>query len=289
MGVLGPISALGTSWWLEVHDAGVDTAAIALWFGQRLLQFDADYSRFKADSYVGQLNTKRILANPPPELVTLLTRGQHWYEGTGGQFNILTATSQVAQGYGQLASVPAKNKPVGNPVSDIVISDTEIRLTSGAIDLGGFGKGWLIDRLAEELATQFGSKYFLLNGGGDMYGTCLPDNAAFEIAVEHPETPGMYIAKIPLHQAAFAASSTYKRQWQQAGAEKNHIIEPQKNVSVAACANHVVATDAETADVYATLGCIDHSYLQNTVLAYCLMPASGPAHVSKNFSPWLLG
>jgi len=60
--------------------------------------------------------------------------------------------------------------PLPDPRSAITITDDAITLTAGALDIGGFGKGYLIDLLAQDLKAH-DLHHFLINGGGDIYVT----------------------------------------------------------------------------------------------------------------------
>lgn len=57
------------------------------------------------------------------------------------------------------------------------------------IDLGGLGKGWMIDHIAG-IMREHGHEYFLVNGGGDLYVNA---SQPVEFALEHPTEDGMGI------------------------------------------------------------------------------------------------
>lgn len=58
-----------------------------------------------------------------------------------------------------------------------------------SIDLGGLGKGWLIDKLSDLLRNE-GYKEFLINGGGDMY---VSSTEKQECYIEHPRDTELVI------------------------------------------------------------------------------------------------
>ncbi|MEM9336841.1 MAG: FAD:protein FMN transferase [Patescibacteria group bacterium] len=284
---LGPIAALGTTWWVEVHDLDIDQAAIEQWLNRRLITFNDTYTRFTTTSLVGTLNTSGKVENAPQEFLDLVQQVKHWYLITNGVFNALTANQQVSRGYGQPETAGAHQELAADPITDLAVTGSKVTLHKGALDLGGFGKGWLIDAIARELQQEFRLQYFLVNGGGDMYATILPDNSPFQIQVEHPTVAGVYIASIPLTNQAFAASSTYKRQWQNNGQTATHIITPGNDQETDPIANHVVAGTAEAADVFATVGCINKALMDDQGFDYCLLGEEYSA-VTPRFQTWLL-
>jgi thiamine biosynthesis lipoprotein len=252
------LPALGTYWWFELFDAdAADQEELTNILGARLQAFDALYSRFNPESLVYRLNTEGFLplSDVPvlEEFLELLAIGAELYEDTEGVFNFLTAGLQVAAGYGALESVRQTNTDtVPNPLTDLIITDSDITLNHGAIDLGGFAKGWLIDDLAVSLSEELGYEHFLINGGGDMFATSDTAGEPIEITIEHPNVPDTYIARLPLLNQGFASSSTIKRAWEQNGEPRQHILKTHE----ATVASHIVAADAMTADLFATLACV---------------------------------
>lgn len=131
-------------------------------------------------------------------------------------------------------------------------------LTGRGIDLGGIGKGYLIDKLAKELQEKFSLKYFLINGGGDMYGTS-DNEKEIKVYLQHPIESYSFIGSIKIKNQAFCCSSSFKRCWAINGVEYNHFVDTKKENLILA-SSYVVAPTATEADVYATVLCIvsDH-------------------------------
>jgi thiamine biosynthesis lipoprotein len=276
MSKFGPYAALGTSWWVEFFEpVPEDTFSV---LRETIDQFEADYSRFKPDSLVGRLNQGEVLiAENLPELLAMLQYGQELYCDSNGVFNILTGGTQLAAGYGQAQK--SKVELAANPLLDLKIGAT-ISLSKGALDLGGFGKGWLIDKLVAKLLS-LNLKYFLVNGGGDMFGTTMSDGAPIEVYVEHPTAEGVYLAQVPLVNQSLAVSSTFKRQWVHTGQTYNHL-----QLKGSGVASHVVAKTALLADTIATRLCLSGENL--TVEYEYLFWQDGRAVYSSQFNEWLL-
>lgn len=88
-------------------------------------------------------------------------------------------------------------------------------------DFGGIGKGYCIDRLSDIL-REAGYEYFLVEGGGDMFGTRKKDGKGFRIALEWPGKPDRAFGLIELKDQAVAVSDSFKRRW----GDWHHIIDP---------------------------------------------------------------
>lgn len=79
-------------------------------------------------------------------------------------------------------------------------------------DLGGIGKGYCIDLVAEFLKER-GYVYFLVEGGGDMYGTTKHDGGAYRVALEWPGKPDTAFGIVELRSQGIAVSDSFKRRW----------------------------------------------------------------------------
>jgi thiamine biosynthesis lipoprotein len=128
-------------------------------------------------------------------------------------------------------------------------------LRNGKLDVGGFGKGWAIDQVAALLNNE-GMKEYLINAGGDMYGTS-ERGQPITIYLEHPTTPNWYLEQTTLFHQGFAASTRTKRQWRHHNQTYSHIIDTTPT--------HLVSPDYDTgvfikasqtvmADAFATTG-----------------------------------
>lgn len=246
--------AIGTHFWIEIFDAISDKQLEATEGRLKLLSsvFNENYSRFRVDSLISKLNRERRLEKPSEELCTILSYGKNLYLRSQGVFNILTGHILEAQGYDANYSFTAKENVdsllMGNPLTDLLISESEIILSVGNIDLGGFGKGYLIDLVASNLLAN-GIEYFLVNGGGDMYGTS-NGGEAITIYLEHPTKPGQYLIETTLKNQGFAASSPFKRQWKSREKIYTHII---ASGDIPQIATFVKANKAVDADAFATV------------------------------------
>ncbi len=291
--VLPAIAALGTTWLVELFDeVDTETADETYSLIRRFLSvFEAKYSRFKPDSVISTVNSAKILEHPDETTIELLTLGQQLYRDTGGIFNILIGEHLIARGYDADYSFAPTEEPeiIPSPLESLIITPERITLTAGHIDLGGYGKGYLIDRLADWLHER-GFKHFLINGGGDMYATS-DHGAPVTIYLEHPSAPGTYVAKTTLKNQGFAASSTHKRRWKVSGKEYSHIVDTsaEKSSNADEFGIYVKAPEAVTADAWATTLLISDSQSHEVITSQndagfaCYHPTSNLFTKSQNF------
>lgn len=249
MTTLGPIAALGTRWYIELFEPVLDEAVLTSQIHDYLLAFEYKFSRFKADSLLTKLNQSGQLTDADDETLNLFTKALEMYEATHGVFNIAVGAELEAVGYNAAyAFTHTEALKTERPKLPEVLTVDEATITvAGAqLDLGGIGKGFLIDRLAEHLLT-LGHRYFVINGGGDMYISS-DHGEPVEIILAHPQDMSRHIGSVALKDQGFAASSPYVRAWKDkvTGEARNHLL-TDKTI-----ASYTVAADTTTADVWAT-------------------------------------
>ena len=243
--------ALGTTWWIELFEnlTNQNLDEVKNFVEVFVSTYEKKYSRFLPDSQISILNRERSFQNPSPELVQLLEYGKRLYLRSDTHFNLLTGHILESKGYNADYSFTDSGsaETPGNPITDLTITPKLIELKHGNIDLGGFGKGYLIDLLAKELQQTLNLEQFLINGGGDMYAT-INAGEPITIFLEHPTKPGTGIAKTTLLNQGFAASSPHKRVWKNSTGTHTHIVSKQLNAD----ATFVKASTAADADAFAT-------------------------------------
>jgi thiamine biosynthesis lipoprotein len=275
------IEALGTYWWFEFFEEIGDFEKVKNLVLKEIEIFEKTYSRFLENSQISTLNSQRYLQNPTQELLYLIQIGLYFYHKTDGYFNPILGGVLEDLGYDKDYSFALKNQDkiidgnfekdlfqqVSNPKDFVVFEANKISFVGkGNWDLGGYGKGFLIDKIGAILESEFGLKNFLINGGGDIL---VRGNLPQEIILEDPFNPGYELTKITLQSSALAASSTQKRNWKDKNSNQtfSHILDPKKMQTVANTASFVIAKNALEADVLATLVCMskDNSDLISTL------------------------
>jgi FAD:protein FMN transferase len=250
--------ALGTTWWIEIFaDISGETRHVMLHdLAIFAAHFEATYSRFRSDSTLSQLNIKRTLPSPALDVTELLQYGVDLYDRTNHHFNLLIGERLLARGYdADYSFVIDESKLeviVPDPRTALTITDTVITLQAGLLDIGGYGKGYLIDLIAERLRSVHGQTEFLINGGGDMYGTT-EHGAPIMIHLEHPTKPSYSLGTTTLLNQGFAASSPHKRSWKRDGTNYTHIVSTVDTPTTDIDASFILADSARDADAFATV------------------------------------
>lgn len=256
MTLLPTINGLGTTWWIEIFDELTDEKSQIIFNDLRLFitTFNDRYSRFYIESDLSRLNDARFIEKPPNEFLKILKFGITLYHDTNEVFNFLVGERMEASGYDPTYSFTPKEASLTTPDPTAVLSLSQKRITLalGRVDIGGYGKGYLIDLIAKRLQKKHHLSYFLINGGGDMYVTS-DFGKPVTIYLEHPSIAGTYLAETTLYHEGFAASSTQKRRWESAGQTYTHIIDTKTgNTHDTSLGVFVKAPEAKLADAWAT-------------------------------------
>ena len=240
---------IGTHWWFEVLGSNAFAKSTQTTIDRVMDEFNRDYTRFTDTSYVGRLNTKKTLTNFPVELYDMLVVARDMYRASDGVFDISVGGVLHGLGYGDRKH---RGKVVPNFWDEVKLTRDKIVIPSeSVIDLGGLGKGWLIDKLVAAMQER-GHKQFIVNGGGDMY-VC--SDTPIEIALQHPTKHDESIGIIPITHGALAVSSSVMRTWQHDGQTHHHIIDPATSQSSQSSiiSTYVRADTALIADIMATI------------------------------------
>ena len=227
--------------------------------------FEERYSRFREDSLLSRLNRTKVLADPPADLVTMCTLGLEYYRRTQGLFNIGTETHQRAQGYDvdyTFAPHPELD-PVTLDLSEALrVSPRKITLDPRiTLDLGGLGKGFLIDKISNLLQSKLKLRYFVINGGGDIYATS-DHNAPVKTYLRDPENPARALQPVSLRNQALCGSSPVLRRWR----DKTHLLNPLNPAKPVTRSAFVIASTATEADILATVATLaEESEMQRII------------------------
>ena len=256
-------TALGTKWCIIINNQCQNKSFIYELLQSHVLEFENKYSRFKNTSQISLLNQERSLINPDAELVEMLELAQKWFELSGGIFNVLVADYLEKSGYNTELNFQSQNLEtaiIGNPLTDICIEDNKITLQGNSrIDLGGLGKGFLVDAIKDLLREKFGLINFVINAGGDIYFSSEKETKTFYL--NSPFSADEYISSVELQNQALCSSSRFLRAWtdKNSGQKFNHLVETKTlekmNIEFVT-QSYVIANRAVIADILATIICL---------------------------------
>ncbi len=233
-----------------------------LW--QQIDAFEQHFSRFLVSSELSRFNTAAGSKQPvSPEFRTLLATAKAYAEKTGGLYNPFILPALQRAGYKGSWPSPhkgSKQLDYGQRASadwhTITVGDTWARIPADtALDFGGIGKGFLLDRLSETLQTEGIGNYWLSLGGDILCNGADANSDSWYIGIARAEETGKTVAAVKNHgqKLAVATSGTTKRRGANERGTWHHIIDPRTgepattNVLTAT----VCAQDAVTADIAA--------------------------------------
>jgi thiamine biosynthesis lipoprotein len=241
----------GEDWMLDTAEA-------------RLRELEGLWSRFLGTSDLTRAN---VQAGQPvvvhDDTLAVVARSLEAWRQTAGRFDITTLPALVQHGYTHSAvdaSVAAPLVP-GRRVGmsawvQVDYQDRTITVpATSAIDLGGIGKGFAADLVAEEL-VEAGALGAVVNVGGDVRVIGRPHDAtSWFVGIEDPRQPPEHLAFLHLEDGGIATSGITVRHWTAAdGSAAHHLIDPVTGRPVvdASLSATVLAADTATAEAFAT-------------------------------------
>lgn len=210
--------ATGTKWGILV-DEDVPEGLFAELVTEAA-RFESLYSRFKDDSIIGRINAVGKLGEEQrvevsSELGEMLKFGKELQELTKGAFDLNVAGLLEGYGYDASYAFELKKDLIEKERGSWNLEELYPQVflwTKGyvSLDLGAFGKGRLIDKLADRLLER-GIRHYLVDGGRDFRGTVKRDDSAWRIALEHPFDANLAIGEFELKNCALACSGISQR------------------------------------------------------------------------------
>lgn len=222
---------------IQFPEKGVDRSA-ALRAFDRIDALERQLTVYRDDSEVSLLARNAVGTPCPVEnrLFDLLVDCHRLWGETGGAFDITAGPLIRAWGFmRRQGRVPTENeiaqtrKIVG---SDKVRLDPkartiELAMSGMEINFGAIGKGYALDRVAEDLFAAGGTSFLLGAGQSSIraMGT-LPGQAGWPLDLAHPNQPGTLLGRVMLSDQAASTSGTAEQFFLHEGRRFGHIIDP---------------------------------------------------------------
>ncbi|QDT09084.1 FAD:protein FMN transferase [Planctomycetes bacterium K23_9] len=223
---------------LPAHEAAkADGALEAL---EMVDQIESDLTIYQPTSQIAAVNREasRGPVSVSPSVFGILQRAIHWSRQTDGAFDISAGPLVQAWGFtkrtGRKPSaqeIQTARACVGfeHLILDEARQTVEFGLPGMSINLGGIGKGYALDQLAQKLESS-GIENFLLHGGqssvvarGDQtHGS----EQGWAVGIAHPTKPQRRAAGIWLHNMALGTSGSGKQFFHHQGRRYGHVIDP---------------------------------------------------------------
>jgi thiamine biosynthesis lipoprotein len=229
----------------------------------RLRELESLWSRFLPNSDITRAN--RAAGTPVPvheDTLAVVGRALDAWRQTNGRFDITVLPALLATGYTHslvdesvAPLVPGRRIGMSAWVQVDYDAGTLTVPATSAIDLGGIGKGFAADIVAEE-AIEAGATGVLVNVGGDIAVMGEPsDDVSWYLGIEHPLDPPHHVARLRVEVGGAATSGTsFKRFTNAEGHTAHHLIDPARGApsSTHTIAATVLASDGATAESFAT-------------------------------------
>jgi thiamine biosynthesis lipoprotein len=211
-----------------------------------LAEFDRLHHKFHAwqPSMLTELNDSIARGEPfraDAEMVDLLRSAQLLSERSDKLFN--PAIGHLIRLWGFHSGDITEHGPApeqirqwvaANPrLSDLRYNGTSIRSLNRAvmIDLGGYAKGYALDRAAR-IVREAHVKAALINVGGNVIAIGQPGAQPWKVGIRDPRGGGTLVA-VPLHDnEAIGTSGDYERYFMKNGKRHPHIIDPRTGETI---------------------------------------------------------
>jgi thiamine biosynthesis lipoprotein len=171
-------------------------------------RLEGELSRFRANSDIGRVNALSAggSTSVSPSAMDCLVIARHVFDLTGGAFDVSIGTGLAS------LELDADNFMVGTTRSGV------------RIDLGGIGKGYAVDLMAE-LLEEWGLDLALVHGG---FSSLLALEApagldGWPLTLSDPADPSRVLARLSVSQTALGASGLRKG---------DHIVDPRSGEPV---------------------------------------------------------
>ena len=197
-------------------------------------RIEARYSRYRADSELSRINQIAAAGGTvdvDAETAGLLNYAYACFNKSGGLFDITSGLLRNAWNFSlprlpEREAIAALLPRIG--LDKITWDDPHLTFTvpGMAIDFGGIGKEYAVDRAASVCAA-LGISHGLVDLGGDirLIGPRL-DGTPWRVGIRHPRNAAVPMADIALMSGALATSGDYERFIEVDGLRYCHILDP---------------------------------------------------------------
>ena len=151
----------------------------------------------------------------------------------------------------KLAALVAANPQMSDMMFDALPAGVQMSSRNPAVqlDLGGYAKGYALDRAALLLKQQ-GIHDALINIGGNVLALGTHGARAWRVGIQHPRKPGP-LATLELHDGeAIGTSGDYQRYFEVGGKRYCHLIDPRNGRPVQGVQAVTILTHGEHAGTF---------------------------------------
>jgi thiamine biosynthesis lipoprotein len=215
--------------WASDRAEGLQTLERAL---QVLEAAEAKLSTWRDDSVISQLNRHAIgtAFDLPHELCDTFAVLYEWHAATAGTFDPAIGPMTDAWGIHAGGRVPPdpilRNARAASGLDKLAFDRercTVTRRVDVRVDVGAFGKGDALDRVARAL----GEKSWLIDLGGQVSVHCAREgHQGWPVAIAHPLNRDREFLSVRLREGSLATSAGSERDLEVKGVRIGHILDP---------------------------------------------------------------
>ena len=196
-------------------------------------RFESICSRFRTDSELTWFNHQKEgkIIFVDEILYEVLDLAYEYAKQTDFYFNPLIGTAMEQEGYYRSFPIIKQTQSLKNNKINYILPDEESLIFYPSIhaikknidqkvDLGGFGKGWSVDK-AYQLMVEWGIHNGVVNAGGDLF---IWGDKEETIGIAHPFNEEVDIAQFTIKKGTVVTSNKIYRSWVQDKKQKHHIL-----------------------------------------------------------------
>lgn len=242
--------------WCKTHFRAMGTACQMIWRAPSrkqavafrdaavswVMEFEAKYSRYREDSLISAIRrgAGEHWVATDADLESMFALCDHWHWSTGGVFDPTALPLEQLWDYkAETPRIPSEDEITA---AQALVGWQRVERKPGsvylpqrgmAIDLGGIGKEYAVDRVIEQ-SRPFGIVDILVDFGRDVRGVGqAPQGGPWSVGLEDPNDPGTCWGGVKMSNRAVTTSGDYLRGFQHEGRQYGHIIDPRSGRPVA--------------------------------------------------------
>lgn len=224
-------------------------------------RIEQHYSRYRADSYLSAINTCGINGGSialDEETLALIEYAAACHRLSEGRFDITSGILRRAWNF--KSSIIPTQEQIDVLLPDIGFerlnwSESTLHIPKGIeLDLGGVGKEYAVDRIAD-IWLDMGVEHGLIDLGGDIRAVgSHADGSPWRIGIRDPRAHDNAIVTVELNDEALATSGDYERYLEIDGKRYCHILDPMTGWPVEGLASvSVIAKECMVAGSLSTI------------------------------------
>ncbi len=201
-------------------------------------RLESSWTRFRPDSELSGVNAHPgHLCLVSDDLHAVLKVAERAHRTSAGRFDVRCLEALERAGYRTSwsdAGAPWVEEPTSSHL-DLLTADGQFVLfddppavlvpTEHRLDLGGIGKGFAADLVADELLAAGAERVQVELGGDIRVAGPSWTGPNWTVEVEDPRDPDRVACEVDLDDGAVATSSVLRRRWQAVGADSHHLID----------------------------------------------------------------